>query len=126
VAETVVMVCGSRSWRDYETIHMRLAQWMPSLVMHGGARGADELAQRACEALGIPTHVLYPLWLKHGRHAGLRRTDALLDGEPDQVLAFWDGSSPGTRYTIREANRRGIPVDIFYERQEPLPLDLGG
>jgi hypothetical protein len=36
----------------------------------------------------------------------------MLNGSPDLVIAFWDGESRGTRHTIDEAKRRGIPVEI--------------
>ncbi len=36
----------------------------------------------------------------------------MLDQEPDLVLAWWDGRSPGTRHMIETAAQRGIPVEV--------------
>ena len=114
----IVMVTGSRSWRRGGVVKAKLRALNPKLVMHGGARGADELAQKACDELGIATYVLEPLWAIHGKAAGVKRNEALLAGEPDVVLAFWDGSSPGTGHAIKAARRRGIRVELV---QEPTP-----
>lgn len=112
----VVMVAGSRTWEDYAAVYDRLAAMnpKPKLVLHGGAQGADRHAERACSRLGIKTYSLLPRYSVHGPKAPLRRTDALLDEAPDLVLAFWDGRSPGTGYTIREAEKRGIPVEVVH------------
>jgi hypothetical protein len=39
----------------------------------------------------------------------------MLDTDPDVVIAFWDGTSRGTRHTIDSAIRRGIPVEAYIE-----------
>jgi hypothetical protein len=38
----------------------------------------------------------------------------MLDSDIDLVVAFWDGESRGTDFTIREAQRRKIPVKVYY------------
>ncbi len=52
-----VLVCGSRSWDDYDAVHGGLAELMKQhgrfTVMHGAARGADRLAGRAGRAVGL-------------------------------------------------------------------------
>jgi hypothetical protein len=109
------LVCGSRSWRDAEPIRARLRE-LPrgAAVMHGGARGADQLAGTVAAALGLEV-VEYPAdWRGLGRSAGLRRNLAMLDEQPDVVLAFWDGRSSGTAHVIVNANRRGIPLEVVF------------
>jgi hypothetical protein len=39
--------------------------------------------------------------------------NANLVSECDQLIAFWNGRSPGTRKALREASRKGIPVKII-------------
>jgi ABC-type Fe3+-hydroxamate transport system substrate-binding protein len=39
------------------------------------------------------------------------RNAAMLDLQPDLVIAFSNGS-PGTNSTMTEARRRGIPVEV--------------
>ena len=37
--------------------------------------------------------------------------------EADLVLAFWDGSSRGTAFVIRECRRRGVPLRVIREEE---------
>jgi hypothetical protein len=57
-----VLVCGSRHWSDYSAIVEAITalEPMPSLIIHGGATGADSLAGTAAHYLGIPVQV-FPL-----------------------------------------------------------------
>ena len=108
-----VLVCGSRSWRDTDTITTALAQ-LPrgTEIISGGARGADSLAVVIARGLGLSAEVVPADW-SQGRHAGLTRNIEMLDMAPDLVIAFWDGESTGTTHTIAEATKRGIPIDIY-------------
>jgi YspA, cpYpsA-related SLOG family len=111
-----VLVCGSRSWDDFGLILDRLAQ-LPrgSTVIHGGARGADQMAARVAVRLGLQVEEFIPHWRDveghYNRRAGIERNLLMLDQEPELVLAFWDGRSTGTAHTVAEASRRGIPVE---------------
>jgi hypothetical protein len=115
-----VLVCGSRDWTDWEAIGARLtdlelfdAADRSVRLLHGAARGADELAARLGEGLGFEV-VAYPAdWERYGRRAGILRNLAMLDTRPDLVLAFQRNGSRGTQHTINEARKRGIPVEVF-------------
>jgi hypothetical protein len=110
----IVLVCGSRSWRDADRIRFKLRE-LPrgTVIIHGGARGADRIAAEVARALGIEERPYLPDWDgPDGKRAGMVRNVAMLDAKPDKVLAFWDGSSTGTAHTIDGARKRGIPVDI--------------
>lgn len=109
-----VLVTGSRDWNQHVLLKRRLAE-LPSgsSIIHGGARGADQSAAQAARSLGIP-ETAYPAdWRGKGRAAGIVRNLAMLDTKPDLVLAFWDGRSTGTKHTIDEARKRGIPVEVI-------------
>jgi hypothetical protein len=108
-----VLVCGSRTWTDGARIGRRLAQLPPGVVIvTGGSVGADHLAAREAHALGLKVELHPADWIKHGSRAGFIRNVAMLDSGVQLVLAFWDGQSPGTKHTIREAGRRSIPVEV--------------
>jgi|SRR5581483_8489949 len=113
VAAVRVLVCGSRGWRGSAVIAIELLH-LPSgsIVMHGTAQGADQIAARIAESLDLEVEHCPADWKRHGRRAGIIRNLAMLDEKPDLVLAFWDGKSRGTKHTIREAKRRGIPVRV--------------
>lgn len=111
----IVLVCGSRDWPDDQRIMDRLADLKREhgtfTVLHGGAFGADSAAGAAARALDLPVTVMPADWKAHGRGAGYRRNMAMLDQQPDLVVAFTTGSR-GTQHTIDEAPRRGIPLEI--------------
>jgi hypothetical protein len=136
-----VLVTGSRSWTDANKIKsvIRLAvevyKGEEIFIIHGGALGADCLANMACRDLGITTHIVrpeYDYWKAKIGWAGykvapLRRNELMLDGKiieegpvepslvPVLVLAFnLNGSTTGgTAHCIGEAKKREIPVLEF-------------
>ena len=109
-----VLVCGSRDWTDADVIANRLADLAPDypVVLHGGARGADLLADGICSVFGYEVQAFPADWRKHGKRAGILRNLAMLDEQPDLVIAFQRNGSRGTQHTIDEARRRGIPVEV--------------
>ncbi len=107
-----VLICGSRGFDDSALIRNVLSPLNATLVIHGGARGADQAGGFVAEQLGID-QVAYPAnWTKYGRSAGFRRNEQMLDeAKPDLVLAFYAGTrTPGTAHTVAEAKKRGIEV----------------
>ncbi len=113
-----VLVCGSRSWGDDRDQRYKVYDRIGDLprdatIIHGGAAGADRLAANAAHRRGNPVEEFLADWGLHGRRAGIVRNLEMLDQEPDLVLAFWDGESRGTKHTIDEATRRGIPVEVI-------------
>lgn len=120
-----VLVCGSRSWSDWASVGDYIAA-LPagSVVVHGGAAGADTIADHYARGHGLDVEVYLADWQLHGRRAGVVRNLAMLDTNPDRVAAFWDGRSRGTKHTIDEARLRGIPVDLVNDlpRGEAAPI----
>ena len=106
----VVLVCGSRKWTDPEPIRKAL-QWLPegSVIIHGGAAGADSLAGLVAESLGHHVAVIKANWLRHGKSAGPKRNAAMALLRPERVYAF-DLGGPGTADMCRKAEQAGIPV----------------
>jgi hypothetical protein len=83
------------------------------LIVHGGAVGIDKMADREAKSRGWDVKVYRPDYKKYSRHfAPLRRNEKMVDLKPDAVLAFWDGKSRGTKYTIDHAKKKGIPVIV--------------
>lgn len=109
---------------------MRAAGFEPDLGEGCCSTGLDNLAERlwrywereprhfpalweACDASCPP----YPHRRMRRRSqtsycplAGFRRNGQMLDWEPDVLLAFPLGESPGTRDCMKQAQARGIPV----------------
>lgn len=110
-----VLVCGSREWRDGSLIRYRLHR-LPrgTTVIHGAARGADQIAGRVADTFGFDVQEFPADWRGKGRRAGILRNLEMLDQRPDLVLAFQVDDSTGTQHTIDEAGRRGIPVEVWH------------
>ncbi len=105
-----VAVVGSRSFSDYQLLASRLQQ-LPHIrrIISGGAVGADQLAERWAKKQGIETRIFRPDWKKYGKSAGIIRNREIV-AHADMVIAFWDGESKGTGYTIQFAQEKGIDV----------------
>lgn len=114
-----VLVCGSRDFHYPALVAMRLAQ-LPAdaIVMHGAARGVDTIAAKIAAGLGLEIEDYPADWKRYGKRAGIERNLDMLDARPDLVIAFWDGQSRGTAHTIREAEKRGIRVEVHRRPQE--------
>lgn len=118
-----ILVCGSRDWESSETI-LQALQELPrgSVVISGGARGADKMGEDLAREMGLEVRVFPADWEAYGKQAGYLRNLQMLDQDPDQVWAFWDGHSRGTRHTIREARKRDIPTRIWTPQGEQSSL----
>lgn len=116
----ILLVTGSRTWTAYEPLRDCIAALNPALIIHGGARGADALAQKAAIELGIPTRIFPADW-SLGRGAGhIRNAQMLYEGHPSQVLACWDGSSKGTKGMMDLAQKAGVPIEMLTIARTPL------
>jgi hypothetical protein len=112
-----VVVTGSREWNDRGRIEQALERLVSKhgtdiTLINGTARGADRLCAAVAHEIGMHVVDMPADWDKYGRGAGFIRNAAMLDEQPDLVLAFWDGSSKGTKHTIDEARKRGLNVCV--------------
>lgn len=106
-------VVGSRTFNDYDKVIYTLDKFRDKItvIISGGAKGADTLAERYANQNGIKTVIYYPDWDSHGRSAGFIRNADIVKSS-DAVIAFWDGRSKGTKHTIDYAKRLNKPVLI--------------
>ena len=112
----ILAITGGRSYADEAHVRRVLSSLdpRPELVIHGGATGADALADRVAREFGITVRVFPAEWTRYGRSAGPRRNSEILAFGPDLVIAF-----PGDRGTadmVRRARAAGIEV-----REESAP-----
>lgn len=113
----MVVVCGSRDFADPFRVSLEIDARIAKLpagctVLTGGAAGADAIAHESARRHGLPVSVMRADWEEHGKRAGIVRNLQMLDENPDLVIAFWNGASKGTRHTITEAQKRGIPTEV--------------
>ncbi len=81
-------------------------------IVSGGARGIDRCARRYACRQGLKLKEFLPDYDQHGRSAPLIRNLDIIDYS-DLVVAFWDGSSPGTRFVIENCKKKNKPIKIF-------------
>ena len=108
-------VVGSRTFNDYELLKNELNEIHKvtpiTLIISGGAKGADSLSERWARENNIETQIFKPMWEKFGKQAGyLRNKDIVLGSE--QVIAFWDNISKGTLHSINIADHHEIPYKV--------------
>jgi len=90
---------------------LNTAPYTVTEVISGGAKGADSLAIKYAKKNNklwkefLPDHKKY----KHAYH----HRNRLIAEYCDVLIAFWDGHSTGTKYTIDYARKIGKPVHIF-------------
>ena len=107
-----ILVTGSRNWMSPRQIESLLREeWEEGCrVIHGGANGADTIADGVARRLGMEVEIFYPNWSSQGRKAGFLRNQKMVEQKPDVVLAFQVQRSTGTQHTIDLAKAAGIPV----------------
>ena len=108
-----VAVIGSRNLKVDD-----LGKYLPegvTEIVSGGARGVDTCAREYALANEIKLTEFLPEYDKYGRGAPLRRNITIIE-YADLVLAFWDGSSRGTKYVIDNCKKRGVPVKVYVPR----------
>lgn len=106
-----VLVCGGRGFRDFTAVCNALNElaYEAEFVVHGGAPGADTLAQDWADDHGICCRVYLADWDTHEKAAGPIRNQLMLDdSKPDLVIAFPGGR--GTADMVRRAKIAGVAV----------------
>src|SRR5450759_4491925 len=123
-----VAIVGSRRFSEPS----RVSDYVNALplrasIITGSASGVDAAATRAARAKGIPVQVI-PASFDELADASksAARNQRLIDA-CDLLVAFWDGSSKGTRNTVERALDSGKEVHVFQSGGgKPPPLAPSG
>lgn len=105
-----VAVIGSRGLTVTD-----LGKYLPAdttEIISGGARGIDTCARNYALSHGIKLTEFLPEYDKYGRTAPLKRNITIIRNA-DMVLAFWDGSSRGTKFVIDNCRKMNIEVKVY-------------
>lgn len=107
-------IVGSRSFNNYYIVYKTLKRYLPekALIVSGEAKGADTLAQIYALQNGYMFDAYPAKWEQYGRSAGMKRNVDMIQNS-DNVIAFWDGNSPGTKNFIDLAKKRNMPCIII-------------
>ena len=114
-----VIIAGGRDFNDYDLlkrmcnsilIHKR--QTHTIIILSGLAKGADTLAVRYADEQNYQCLGYTADWGRFGKSAGIRR-NAQMAENADALIAFWDGSSRGTKNMIEQAQAKGLQIRII-------------
>ena len=86
--------------------------FVPDTIVSGGALGADTYAKEYAIKNNIPIVEFLPDYKRYGRNAPIIRNMQIVDN-CDFLLAFWNGTSRGTKFTTDYADKRGVPYKII-------------
>jgi len=115
MSEERVLIYGSRVWGDHVLIRA-FVEGLPAdtVVITGGAAGADHIAHMAARHRGLATKVYPADWKKHGKGAGPIRNQQMIDeGRPTRAHGFRvGGQSRGTDDMTRRLEAAGIPHEV--------------
>lgn len=95
-----LLIAGSRNINNID-----IEKYVPndvSIIISGGAKGVDTLAESYADKHGISKLILRPKYNMYGKAAPLKRNEEMI-ALADNVLVFWDGKSKGTKFTIDKA-----------------------
>ncbi|AKC02821.1 GTP-binding domain [Gordonia phage GordTnk2] len=128
-----ILVTGSRYWDDYQMVQDLICDVLSDFewyskeceLIHGGAPGADEMAARFCSGYFDMTVTEFPAdWGKHGKSAGPKRNQQMVDYGADICLAFIMPNSKGTMDCLKRAAVAGIQV-IAVGKNHDGPCGIG-
>ena len=114
-----VAVIGSRSL-NIDNIGKYLPEGVTEIVS-GGAKGIDSCVREYAKKKGIKLTEILPEYSKYGRGAPLRRNLEII-AYADEVVAFWDGKSRGTKFVIDNCKKQSKKVTVYMI--ESLPKNL--
>jgi len=107
-----ILICGDRNYQDWIKVQEYLDTISrTTIIIHGGARGADSLAGNLATSLKMKVIKFPANWDKYGKAAGVLRNQQMLDeGHPDLVVYFHKDieNSKGTRDMLKRATDSGI------------------
>jgi hypothetical protein len=112
-----VLICGDRHWTNVERIRQVVKDLAPKLIIEGGAKGADRIAQQVGKELGIKVKEVNANWAAYGRAAGPIRNKKMLKLKPDLVIAFHNDieKSKGTKNMLAQATAANIETTLYSE-----------
>lgn len=109
-----ILVCGGRKYDNHEMVDDILREINGrktiSVLIEGGATGADTLAREWAEDNVVPCLTVPADWDRYGNSAGPIRNAHMLKiiGLPDLVVAF--PGQTGTADMVKKAHQLGVVV----------------
>ncbi len=105
-----IAIIGSRSMFIDD-----LGKYLPENVteiVSGGAKGVDTCAKEYAARNNIRITEFLPEYNKYGKSSPLKRNLQIIE-YADEVFAFWDGKSKGTKYVIEMCKKSSKKITII-------------
>ena len=115
--ELTIVVTGTRRPTSEDRICQALDNVVeradgPVRIVHGNEPGVDTVAEQWAIDNAMESDVYPANWEEEGRTAGTDRNYLMMrEAQPDMVLAFPEGNTPGTQQIIKLAQLEGVPVE---------------
>jgi len=113
-----VIIAGSRGFSNYRLLREQCNKFLREkrkisniIIVSGHARGADTLGEKYAQDEGFDLEIYPAQWDKFGKRAGYRRNEQMAE-VADALIAFWDGSSRGTKHMIDIMNEKNLLVRV--------------
>ena len=119
-----VIVAGSRSFDNYELLKEKcdyylsdaLAKGYDIEIVSGTAKGADKLGEQYARENNFKIAYFPADWKSYGKRGGYIRNQQMADYS-DALIAFWDGSSKGTKHMIDIAKgKHMLTRTVIYDK----------
>ena len=84
-------------------------------IVSGAAIGTDKMGEQYAKNRGLNLHVIPAEWFKLGRRAGIVRNGLMAEYAAEKeplLVAFWNGTSRGTKNMIDQAKKKDIATRI--------------
>lgn len=115
------LIVGSRNFDNYQVFKQKMEVLLSKqhrvVIVSGGARGADAMAERYAEEKGYPCIIFEADW-SLGKKAGFIRNRKMHEFISKQkrrgCVAFWDGKSTGTAQSFELAKQYDNPIRTIY------------
>lgn len=118
--EARIIVAGGRRFANYPLLKHKMDVITKNLresgayiqIVSGKAPGVDTLGEKWARQRGVTVKEFPADWESHGKRAGYIRNKQMAE-YGTHLVAFWDGSSPGTKLMIELAKEHGLTVRVI-------------
>lgn len=109
-----IAVVGSREFPSKEFVMDKLKEHLfgvDCIVISGGAKGVDSWAKEFCDKYDIPIIEIRPIL--PFSYINYKYRDVEILTYADEIIAFWNETSKGTKFVIDYSNQRNKKVTLY-------------
>lgn len=118
MTDKIIGISGSRNFTNYKLFCQIVNEWIellnfkPDLIVHGGCRGTDALAEKYAADNNIPCSIELAEWNVYGNAAGPIRNKKIIE-RISYLFAFPSKNGKGTQNAINFAKKKKIKICIY-------------